>query len=628
MPRFPALIAALLLAGCSAAALSTPAPSSTLDVDVPLIAGRVAAAEGQVDIWRMEEDGDGQWDEAQINDVVTVGTGLATGTGARTEVRVGPHAFRLAAASSGGFSQLDFGAKVFRLERGVVGVRLAAPQQGEVVGVEVGGVQIQLDAPGRYRVDAIDGAPLRISVFQGHAVARFNGAATPVATGQAVVLTQSNVSYAVAGSSPFDEWAAARDERYLAAAQVAAPVSPYMTGVEELASYGDWTSDATYGSLWIPRAVPVGWAPYRVGRWRWVAPWGWSWVDAAPWGYAPFHYGRWVFYGGRWGWAPGRYVARPVWAPALVGFVGSGVSVGVNVGGPVVGWYPLAPWNAYRPHYRANTTYVTVINQTIINRPPAGVPPTLNHGPGSTMVPGPRFREPVPRVALTAPPPATELQPIAPPARPVARTAAYGENPAARPRPPLPGAVPPPRGGPSRGNAPTLAQSGSDYRVTPPPPLPGNDPAPLRQPPPQRRVEPTPPAKPAPAIDIPPPRRAHLPEDQQPPGRQRAGPAPAEPAVYPPGSVPIPRAPATTPNPRNIPQPATPRQINPPATGPRLVGPATNQPTQIAPIPDQPRGAPPKQVPPPATPAARAPADAPADRGKPGDGNRGKPMER
>ena len=41
-------------------------------------------------------------------------------------------------------------------------------------------------------------------------------------------------------------------------------------------------------------AVAVGWAPYRYGRWAWVRPWGWTWVDNAPWGYAPFHYGRWV----------------------------------------------------------------------------------------------------------------------------------------------------------------------------------------------------------------------------------------------------------------------------------------------------------------------------------------------
>src|SRR4029453_15692065 len=77
-----------------------------------------------------------------------------------------------------------------------------------------------------------------------------------------------------------------------------------------------------------------GWAPYRSGQWRWVRPWGWTWVDQAPWGYAPFHYGRWVTIGNRWCWWPGGYYARPIWAPALVGFVGgSNLSVWVGFGG-------------------------------------------------------------------------------------------------------------------------------------------------------------------------------------------------------------------------------------------------------------------------------------------------------
>ncbi|MFO1296524.1 MAG: DUF6600 domain-containing protein [Rubrivivax sp.] len=77
-----------------------------------------------------------------------------------------------------------------------------------------------------------------------------------------------------------------------------------------------------YGAIWYPSTVTAGWAPYRYGRWAWVRPWGWTWVDEAPWGFAPFHYGRWVHWHGRWCWAPGGYVQRPVYAPALVAWVG------------------------------------------------------------------------------------------------------------------------------------------------------------------------------------------------------------------------------------------------------------------------------------------------------------------
>ena len=67
----------------------------------------------------------------------------------------------------------------------------------------------------------------------------------------------------------------------------------------------------TYGHIWRPRQLMVGWAPYRYGHWAYIGPWGWTWVDDAPWGYAPFHYGRWVNYGGYWGWAPGPRYIRP-----------------------------------------------------------------------------------------------------------------------------------------------------------------------------------------------------------------------------------------------------------------------------------------------------------------------------
>jgi hypothetical protein len=54
--------------------------------------------------------------------------------------------------------------------------------------------------------------------------------------------------------------------------------------------------------------------------WRWVMPWGWSWVDDAAWGFAPSHYGRWASIPEtdsldpsapgpeRWGWVPGDRV--------------------------------------------------------------------------------------------------------------------------------------------------------------------------------------------------------------------------------------------------------------------------------------------------------------------------------
>ena len=96
-------------------------------------------------------------------------------------------------------------------------------------------------------------------------------------------------------------------------------VSTDIYGAADLDRYGGWRYVPTYGRVWVPSSVPVGWAPYTNGRWLWDPVYGYSWVDYAPWGWAPFHYGRWV-YSGYWAWAPGPVVFGPVYAPALVSF--------------------------------------------------------------------------------------------------------------------------------------------------------------------------------------------------------------------------------------------------------------------------------------------------------------------
>ena len=138
-----------------------------------------------------------------------------------------------------------------------------------------------------------------------------------------------------------------------------------MTGAEDLDRHGEWSQHPDYGTVWTPYRVEPGWAPYRYGQWTYVSPWGWTWVDNAPWGFAPFHYGRWVSWRGRWVWAPGQYVARPVYAPALVAWIGGPhVSIGINIGGgPSVGWIPLAPRDVYVPSYHVTNVYVTRVNQ-------------------------------------------------------------------------------------------------------------------------------------------------------------------------------------------------------------------------------------------------------------------------
>src|SRR5262249_16155802 len=125
-----------------------------------------------------------------------------------------------------------------------------------------------------------------------------------------------------------------------------------------------WQTVPDYGAVWVPSTVPAGWAPYRYGHWVWISPCGWTWVDDAPWGFAPFHYGRWVWFHNHWAWTPGRFVARPVYAPALVAFIGgSSFSVSVGFGSaPAVGWVPLGWREPFIPWYRASRAHVRNVN--------------------------------------------------------------------------------------------------------------------------------------------------------------------------------------------------------------------------------------------------------------------------
>src|SRR6185312_16344808 len=70
----------------------------------------------------------------------------------------------------------------------------------------------------------------------------------------------------------------------------------------------------------------------------------------------------------RWGWMPGPVRVRPVYAPALVAFVGgSGFSLSINVGGVgPVGWFPLGPRDVYVPWFHASRRYFTNVNVTNI----------------------------------------------------------------------------------------------------------------------------------------------------------------------------------------------------------------------------------------------------------------------
>ncbi len=315
--------------------------------------------------------GEGDWVTAVPNRPLTTGDNLWTDQGSRAEMHVGSTAIRLAPETSVTLLDLDDRTTQLRLSAGTVILRVRHLDDGDVVEVDTPNLAFNLQHPGEYRIDVdSNGDMTNVSVWSGRGEVTGGGYSYTVVAGQSARFSGTDqLNYDIAqlpGSDDFDNWAFQRDHRE-DGAESANYVSSEMTGYEDLDDYGHWQYVGGYGTVWVPAGVASDWAPYRNGHWAYIDPWGWTWVEDEPWGFAPFHYGRWAYAGNRWCWVPGPVAVRPVYAPALVAFVGGvGISVG---GGPGVGWFPLAPGEVYVPYYRGSRGYVERVNvtNTVVN---------------------------------------------------------------------------------------------------------------------------------------------------------------------------------------------------------------------------------------------------------------------
>jgi hypothetical protein len=340
--------------------------SLALAADAPTRVGRVALAQGQVSI---SSDVSNVASVAQVNWPVTSRNLVTTGPGARTEIRIGSTSVRVDGDSSLEVTELDDDSLRLRLNYGSVNVRIlnADVLRGFELGTPNG--LVRLEQPGRLRVDAErERGTTVVNVFDGVARVEDRGSQLIVRAGKRAEIRDEDVRTGLAMRDGFDDWSQQRDRLYDNSTSVRY-VTSEMTGYEDLDRNGVWSDDADYGPLWLPRTVGPDWVPYRDGSWTWIEPWGWTWVDNAPWGYAPFHYGRWVYVHQRWAWAPGRHIGRPVWAPALVGWVGGGgwsARFGSGHGHrplPAQGWYPLSPRDVFVPGYRLSHDHLQHINR-------------------------------------------------------------------------------------------------------------------------------------------------------------------------------------------------------------------------------------------------------------------------
>ncbi len=325
--------------------------------DPPSRVARLGYMQGSISF---QPAGESEWVEAAHNRPLTTGDQLWADRDSRAELNLGSAVIDLNSNTGISFLNLDDRTAQIQLSSGSISVRVRDLDRDEVFEIDTPNQAFSIFRPGRYRVEASeDGQYTVVSIREGEGESTGNGQTYTVHAGQRATFEgtdrlNANVEQ-LGDPDDFDNWTYARDHRYESSPS-ARYVSHQVVGYEDLDDNGDWSPDPSYGNVWYPR-VNAGWAPYRDGHWAWIDPWGWTWVDDEPWGYAPFHYGRWVSIRGRWGWVPGPVEVRPVYAPALVVFVGGGGHFGGNMG-----WFPLGPREVYVPSYPVSRGYVNRVN--------------------------------------------------------------------------------------------------------------------------------------------------------------------------------------------------------------------------------------------------------------------------
>jgi len=367
---------AMVVSGPGTIRADDPPPSQGQPSEIT--PARVSYTYGEVSFWR---PGAQEWAEAKVNTPLAPGDVLYTGQGGNVEVQFGPRAFvRAGNGTQLGLDNQEPDFVQFRVTSGhaALDVREIAP--GNTVEIDTPNAAFTIESKGYYHVDlSEDTTTFRTHRGGSATMTGAAGSATPVPANQQIVVTGTDTPNVATGTAPpltaWDRWNYERTAYLLQPANTQY-VSASMYGTETLAQHGTWRTVESYGPVWVPASVPPGWVPYSTGRWIWDPRFGWTWLDDAPWGWAPYHYGRWVFAGSYWAWAPGPVVVRPVYAPALVVFLGGPVRVTVGVR-PLhwapLGWgEPVIPWWG-RPGFVGVAWWggwggPRVVNNVVVNR--------------------------------------------------------------------------------------------------------------------------------------------------------------------------------------------------------------------------------------------------------------------
>jgi hypothetical protein len=309
---------------------------------------RISVVSGDARIKRSDSD---EWESVTLNLPVVEGDEIVTEGGARVELQLAKDQhLRLAENSSLKLITFSDDGVALSLSSGTMHIRLRAFTKDKFFEIDAPKSTVAIQSSGSYRIDAgaVGASEIKITAFTGEARIYTETSGFTLKNGRRARLfidgpTQGEweTGDAVAAMDGFDRWAADRDEAIalrLGAAYYDKYYDDDIYGADDLNDNGQWIYTRDYGYVWRPYASATqsyaDWSPYRYGHWRWMPPFGWTWVNDEPWGWATYHHGRWFYYNGSWHWSPYGYY-RPSgswWRPALVA---------INIIRNNICWYPL-----------------------------------------------------------------------------------------------------------------------------------------------------------------------------------------------------------------------------------------------------------------------------------------------
>lgn len=361
--------------------------------DVTARVGRISFITGDVQIRRSDSR---DWETAVLNLPIVEGDEVATSGNALLEIQLGKDAYlRLSQSSFIKFLNLKDEGIAVSLSEGTVSVRLFEfDKEQEYFEIDAPATTVALQKDGLYRIDAQDARSrekaVRVTVGEdGEARIYSMSSGFTLRSGRsAKVFLEGDYAgeWELANAADFydefDEWVAKSDAAVIKRMQDAFYDKYYdrdIYGAEDLNDYGEWIYTRQYGYVWRPYRSVIDyypdWSPYRYGHWRWIPPFGWTWVNDEPWGWATYHHGRWIFIDGYWVWTPYALVrtGRSWWRPALII---------LGTWGNNIYWCPL-PYNYsyynYNRHYHRRKRRDGRGNNPPPNNPPNN--PTTGQNP-------------------------------------------------------------------------------------------------------------------------------------------------------------------------------------------------------------------------------------------------------